>query len=255
MKKKKRVINGKPFLPNTPKSELQKMHKEETVPKAKLRLKAYILRKENKTLLEISAKLGTPYDTIRGWLLRVSDDDLSGIYNKPIPGAPHKLSKDRYDELKKDLVDPPKKHGYRSKIWTRVLVRRHVKKKYGARYSSRGVYNLLHRLDFTCERRGPDAPWFPRMTGVNADGTRSPPAPGSLERLEKSRYQDLKAELLKGPKKQGFNVEDWTIKTVMEHIEKRYGVEYDSRGVYSLLRELGFASTRRGPKATWQIKE
>ena len=54
MKKKKRLPTGSKFLPHTSRNKLAKMQKEETDPKAQMRLLMCIARKDGKSIRQIA---------------------------------------------------------------------------------------------------------------------------------------------------------------------------------------------------------
>ena len=64
----------KKFLPNISKKRLRKMEKSEKDPKAKMILLACMAKKMK--LKDITQTLNIPYNTVRDWINRISNDGL-----------------------------------------------------------------------------------------------------------------------------------------------------------------------------------
>ena len=93
---------AKDFLPEHTIENLQNMLKKEKKKIAKKRQKACILRKEGKTLTQISLKLHIAKTTIYNWLNNISKFGLNRIYNIKNSGKSKLLSKEKFEELKSD---------------------------------------------------------------------------------------------------------------------------------------------------------
>ncbi len=68
---------GESFLPKISIDELNGLYQEENDPIAKIRLLAAILRKEGKTLEEISLTVKHPLTTVGDWLRRLHTEGIS----------------------------------------------------------------------------------------------------------------------------------------------------------------------------------
>ncbi|WP_143311786.1 COG3415 family protein, partial [Candidatus Methanoperedens nitratireducens] len=79
---------GKSFLPDFSKDELNDLYQKEVDPKAKIRLLAAILRKDGKTLEEISLAVKHPLTTVGDWLRRLHTEGISRKNNKKQSGRP-----------------------------------------------------------------------------------------------------------------------------------------------------------------------
>ena len=65
------VPKGAEFMPGVGLKRLIKAHEKEKAGKSKYRLHAARLRKEGKSIREISRILGVAYSTVRDWLVRM----------------------------------------------------------------------------------------------------------------------------------------------------------------------------------------
>jgi len=70
----------------------------------------------------------------------------SGIYDKTAPGASCKLTPEQLRQLRTDLVAGPDRCVFESSLWTARLLIVHVGKKFGVKYASSSMYDLLHRM-------------------------------------------------------------------------------------------------------------
>lgn len=137
---------AKDFLPNTSVARLRSMHKKEKDPKARRRLLACIHRKEGRTIMEIAAAINEPRSTVTDWLRRAGAGGLHDVKNE---GAACKLDGRQIRSLVRDLDAGPAAVGMGAGAWTMPLVRAHIKKRFGAEYHIRSVWDLVRRLGFT----------------------------------------------------------------------------------------------------------
>ncbi len=64
--------------------------------------------------------------------------------------------------------------------------------------------------------------------------------PGVPRRLAARHLAELKEDLMAGLQKHGFESGMWTGKLVVEHVRRKYHVQYVPRTMQTLLREMGF---------------
>ncbi|MEM3157348.1 MAG: winged helix-turn-helix domain-containing protein, partial [Nitrososphaerales archaeon] len=62
-----------------------------------------------------------------------------------------------------------------------------------------------------------------------------------------SDLYDFAYRLIKGPQKNGFDQALWTTRMVIEHVRRKYGIEYRERGMRDVLHKLGFSSKKPRP--------
>jgi transposase len=149
---------AKDFLPKHTIENLQNMLRKEKKKIARKRLKACILRKEGKTLTQISLKLHIAKTTIYNWLNNISKFGLNRIYNIKNSGKSKLLSKEKFEELDKILQESPNKVGYPFKFWTNKLVQVYIKEKYNVSYKIRNIRYLVKQLGFSLQKARPKNP-------------------------------------------------------------------------------------------------
>ena len=75
------------------------------------------------------------------------------------------------------------------------------------------------------------------------DGHRS----GRPSRLSGEKLKELRQDLIRGPKANGFDAPFWTTRMVLEHVRRKYNKEYKARGMRNVLRKVGFSSKKPRP--------
>lgn len=139
---------GSDFLASISKEEVKKLYKKEKDSKAKLRLLAVILRKEGKSISEISKSIQKPIMTISDWLKKIENEGINRIYNIKQTGKPSKLTKDQLDYLYKILEKSPENESIPFKIWTTSLVQYIIKKLFNIMYKIRNIRKIVRKLGF-----------------------------------------------------------------------------------------------------------
>ena len=94
--------------------------------------------------------------------------------------------------------------------------------------------------------------WLIRAVQLGVTGRYGEVRRGSECRLDPSQLARLRTELIAGPRACGFESGIWTCRIAVEHVRKRYGIQYRERGMWDLLGRLGFSSRKsrsRHPKA------
>ena len=140
---------GEEFLPEISKEKLASLYKREKDSKAKVRLLAAILRKQGKSLSEISSSIQKPIMTISDWLKRIEKEGLHRVYSIKQAGKPSKLTKNQLNQLGEILDESPEKQGIPFKIWTTSLVQYVIKKVFDVLYKVRNVRKIVKKLGFS----------------------------------------------------------------------------------------------------------
>ena len=141
---------GIQFLPNTTIRQLQKIYKQETKAKPKMRLLAAIHRKKDKSLDDIAYHVNASRNTVHGWLRNFS---LRGVQAKDSikqTGRPVSMTLGQRKKLVKDLERGPPHNT--SGLWTTKEVMRLLEKKYKQKYVKQHVWRLLVSLGFSLQR-------------------------------------------------------------------------------------------------------
>jgi len=144
--------SGNDFMKGTSLDFLRKQYKKEKDAKAKIRLAAAILRKQEKSYTEITENLNVLRSTLSYWLQRMDADGVAGAYHREHPGRECFLSESQLAQLKTELVQNPQKFGFAQSMWSTRMIIDHVKKRYGRQYVARGMTDLLHRIGFSVKK-------------------------------------------------------------------------------------------------------
>ena len=139
---------AKELLPNISISRLRKLEKNEKDPKAKTILLACIAKKEKKELKEIAQMLNRPYNTVRGWINRVSREGLKRRYDIKNKGAKCKLDDRQVGKLMEALDRGPKSAGYETNLWTLKLINAYIKNEFNVDYHDESIWQLMRRLEY-----------------------------------------------------------------------------------------------------------
>lgn len=71
--------------------------------------------------------------------------------------------------------------------------------------------------------------------------------PGAKPFLAYEQMKELRKDLINRSEKNGFNEGLWTTKMVMEHVRRKFGIEYKARGMRDVLHRAGFSSKKPRP--------
>ena len=134
---------------------LRKTCKNEKNAKAKIRLKAAILRKQDIPYSVICASLDVIPSTLSYWLNRMDKEGITASHRKKYSGSRCFLNKKQLVSLRDDLISGPEKFGFNQFMWSTRMVITHVNKKYNTLYSARGMRELLHRIGFSSKKPRP----------------------------------------------------------------------------------------------------
>ena len=150
------VKKGVDFLPKISLRKLEKLYHSENNAKAKLRLQCAILRKEGKTIENISDVTRKPKTTISDILNRFKQKGIIAKDAVKQKGQPKRLSDLQRKKIKKMLEKKPIEKGFPFIVWTTKLVSYAIKKIFRVVYSLRQIRNLLKKLRFSLQKQRPE---------------------------------------------------------------------------------------------------
>lgn len=100
---------------------------------------------------------------------------------------------------------------------------------------------VAHKLGVT---RAAVCHWVKCRRGGGDAALLAKPHPGPRPKLNDRQRARLEKLLLRGPRRQGYTTELWTLPRVAEVIAKRFGVTYDPSGVWHLLTRMGWSAQK-----------
>ncbi len=129
--------------------QLKRLHRTETNARLARRIQGVYLAKMGRTCREIMRTTGAARRTVQQWVGKYNRGGLDELFDKPRPGQPTKLPRDREEEFRRRIKNGPTQADGVSAL-NGPAVQRILEREFGKTYSLRGVYDLLHRLGYSC---------------------------------------------------------------------------------------------------------
>ena len=128
-------------------SELRAALETAEDPKAVKRLMVALAYLDGIPVETLVARYGIPQSTVYSWLDRFEERPLAdALYDDDRPGRPPKLDPDERATLADHLAAAPDEFGFDAASWTPGLLREHVEREFGVRYSVGHARRLLAEL-------------------------------------------------------------------------------------------------------------
>lgn len=150
------VKKGVDFLPKISLKSLEKLYFSERNVKSKLRLQCAILRKEGRTIEDISDATKKPKTTISDILNRFEQRGIAAKDAIKQVGQPKKLSEKDLIKLEKALNKKPTDSGLPFVVWTTKLVRYFIEKRFGVSYVLMQIHRILKKIKFSMQKQRPE---------------------------------------------------------------------------------------------------
>lgn len=115
------------------------------------RFLAVKLRLEGHTLPAIGKVIGRSRQAVGRYWAAYQKGGISGLNLKKSPGKPHKLTKEKQDQLASTIINKvPADVGFEAKYtWTLSLIASWIEREFNQSYTPKGVSKMLHRLGFS----------------------------------------------------------------------------------------------------------
>lgn len=101
---------------------------------------------------DVAERLGVSRGAVSQWKKVLQRDGPDGLKAKVHPGPPPKLTTKQCQKLARLLSKGPRGHGYRTELWTLQRVAEVIRKHFGVRYDPSGVWHLLRRMGWSCQK-------------------------------------------------------------------------------------------------------
>jgi transposase len=128
------------------------------------RFRAMALLKEGYSQTDVARCLGVAPSAVCQWKKAYAEGGKEALVANPHPGPTPKLSAKQGERLLKYLQQGPSKHGWKTQLWTLPRIAELIERKFGEHYDQSGVWRLMRRLDWSCQKperrareRDPDA--------------------------------------------------------------------------------------------------
>jgi transposase len=129
--------------------ELRSLYRTEKNAKLAQRIHGVYLASKGLTCPEIMAITAAARRTIQQWVHKYNEQGIAGLRDKPRPGTPTKLPRKKEIKLQERIEAGPTKADGVS-ILNGPAIRRILEREFGVLYSKQGLYDLLHRLGYSC---------------------------------------------------------------------------------------------------------
>lgn len=113
------------------------------------RQRALGLLKQGKAVAQVSAQVGVTRCSVYRW--RREEKQPKQKRNEA-PGKPAYVSKEQIQELEQELLCGAYAHGYSEDYWTLDRISHLIWDLFGMRYTPSGVWRLLDRMDWSCQK-------------------------------------------------------------------------------------------------------
>jgi transposase len=134
--------------------QLKQLIRRESNAKQRDRYRMALLAIEGREKLEIASVLGVARSTVEFWAYRYRDGGIAALTPKPYGGSKPKLTGEQAEAFKERFANGPKPHDgvctLRGKDAQQIL-----NEEFGVNYSLSAVYDVLHRLKFSCLKPRP----------------------------------------------------------------------------------------------------
>ena len=116
------------------------------------RLQAIGLLEEGHSQVEIAQKLGVSSAAVSQWKKAHAQGGADALLAQVHPGPTPKLSAKQCQRLVGYLQQGPRRHGWPTDLWTLPRIAELIARKFGVEYDQSGVWRLLRRLGWSCQK-------------------------------------------------------------------------------------------------------
>ena len=116
------------------------------------RLQAMALLEQGWSQAEVAERFGVTQGAVSQWKKAYQRDGPAGVKARPHPGPKPKLSAKQREQLAALLLKGAEAHGYRTGLWTLSRVAEVIQKRFGVSYDISGVWHVLHKLGWSCQK-------------------------------------------------------------------------------------------------------
>ena len=145
-------------------NQLLKMYKIESNPRLARRIHGVYLANKGHSCPEIMQIIGSSRRAIQQWVQKYNNTGIEALKDKPRSGKPTTLPRHKEQKFCRRIESGPSKQDGVSAL-NGPAIKRLLEREFGVVYSLWGVYDLLHRLGYSClcprsqhEKADPKAP-------------------------------------------------------------------------------------------------
>jgi len=116
------------------------------------RMRAAALLDQGWSQIEVAEKLGVSSTAVWKWAQALGQAGADGLKAKPHSGRTPKLTDRQLERLDRLLRRGPTKLGYTTELWTLRRVVEMIRKHFDVQYDPSGVWHILKRLGWSCQK-------------------------------------------------------------------------------------------------------
>jgi len=116
------------------------------------RLRAMTLLERGYSQSEVAWRVGVTPGAVSQWVTAFRRDGPDALKAKAHPGPKPKLSGPQIERLQRILLQGATHHGFATELWTLVRVVAVIRKHFGVTYDPSGVWHVLRRMGWTCQK-------------------------------------------------------------------------------------------------------
>ena len=116
------------------------------------RLRAMALLEQGHSQADVARLLGVTQGAVSQWKKAIGQGGRDALLAKQHTGRPTKLSGKQCEKLVKLLKLGPCRHGWATALWTLPRVAALIERHFGVAYDQSGVWHVLRRLGWSCQK-------------------------------------------------------------------------------------------------------
>lgn len=116
------------------------------------RRQAVALLEEGLKGAQVARVLGVSGAAVSRWKQAYEKDGPAGLAATPHPGGRSRLTSKQRQRLAKLLLQGPRRHGYRTELWTLGRVAEVVARTFGVQYHPSHVWKVLRGMGWSCQK-------------------------------------------------------------------------------------------------------
>lgn len=116
------------------------------------RLQAIALLEAGCSQSDVARKLGVSPSAVSQWKQAHAQGGNDALVAQVHPGPVPKLSPQQCRRLVELLKQGPRKHGWSTELWTLPRIAELIARKFAVQYDQSGVWRLLRRLGWSCQK-------------------------------------------------------------------------------------------------------
>jgi transposase len=116
------------------------------------RLRAMALLEQGHSQADVARLLGVTQGAVSHWKKAHGQGGQDALLARQHTGRPTKLSGKQGEKLVKLLKQGPCRHGWATALWTLPRVAALIERHFGVAYDQSGVWHVLRRLGWSCQK-------------------------------------------------------------------------------------------------------